>query len=225
MATGIVLLAGSSTRYNSNRPKQFELVNNRPIFDYSISAFIKSPLIEKIVLVTRKDYLDYVRKFYKDESKIIGVIEGGVTRQTSVLLALEFLDGKIDGNEKILIQDAARPFLSSAMIENSVKTLDEYDSCTSASRNKDTLCQSSGEFIDNYVDRTMTFCIETPQGFIYKKLFEAHKRMDVNLYTDDTQLLKSIGIQTKLIISDEVNFKITTLSDMELFKKICEEEE
>lgn len=223
MATGIVLLAGSSTRYNPNNPKQFEIVCGRPLFDYSISTFIKSNQIDKVVLVVKSDHLDYVKSYYSNCEKVVGVIAGGVTRQSSVLLALEFLSSLIKPEEKILIQDAARPLVTEKMIEDVISALDNFESCTIASNNKDTLCISKSNIIEGYVDRNITYRIETPQGFIYKKLFDAHKKMDINLFSDDTQLLQAIGIPTKLILSDTINLKITTLSDMELFKSINRE--
>ena len=224
MAIGIILLAGSSTRYSSVTPKQFELVNNRPLFDYAISTFLANKSISKVVLVTRSDYVDYLKDFYKKKKKIFGVIEGGETRQQSVFNSLSFLENKIKGNEKILIHDAARPLVSDQMINDVIATLDEYKSCTIASLTTNTLCQSHSEVIENYVDRGITFSIETPQGFIYESLFEAHKRMDTNLFTDDTQLLQSVGIKTKLVISKDFNFKITTKSDMELFIRLSAKE-
>lgn len=224
MAIGIILLAGSSTRYSSVTPKQFELVNNRPLFDYAISTFLANKNISKVVLVTRSDYVDYLKDFYKKKKKILGVIEGGETRQQSVFNSLSFLESKIKSNEKILIHDAARPLVSDQMINDVIATLDEYKSCTIASLTTNTLCQSHSETIENYVDRGITFSIETPQGFIYESLFEAHKRMDTNLFTDDTQLLQSVGIKTKLVISKDFNFKITTKSDMELFIRLSAKE-
>lgn len=224
MAIGIILLAGSSTRYNSNKPKQFELVNGRPLFDFAISIFLANKNISKVVLVTRFDYVDYLKKFYNGKKKVFGVIEGGETRQQSVFNALSFLESKVKDSEKILIHDAARPLVSDQMINDVIDALNENKSCTIASLTTNTLCQSHSEYIENYVDRGITFSIETPQGFIYDALFEAHKRMDTNLFTDDTQLLQSVGIKTKLVINKDFNFKITTKSDMDLFIRLSMKE-
>lgn len=217
MAYAIILLSGSSTRFNGETPKQFTLVNGKPLFMYSLDAFLSHPKIEKVVLVTLKNYIDFV-KGYLPSTKPVDVIAGGNTRRESSYFGIKQLNLSANDNSKVLIHDAARPLVTYKMIDDVLNTLDHCCSCTIASSTNNTLIDLEG----NYLDRNLIKSIETPQGFIYCPLLKAHETVNNNA-TDDTMLLKEIGYKTELVMSNSINIKVTNKDDLLIVKAILEE--
>ena len=101
----ILLAAGQSKRFKSNKAKQYILYKNKPIYEHSLDRAIKSGLFKHIVLVVRKKSL--ISKKYP---KIVKIIVGGKERNDSSLLALKYV--KKFKIKKVLIHDAARPNFS-----------------------------------------------------------------------------------------------------------------
>ncbi len=215
MAYAIILLSGSSTRFKGEEPKQFTKINGKPLFMYSLETFLSHPEIERIVLVTLKDYVDYVKEIIPS-NKPIDVISGGNSRRESSYLGIKHLCN-VEGNSKVLIHDAARPLITLRMIDDLLKSLDESNNSTIASEMNNTLIDVNG----NYLNRSKIRTIETPQGFIYSPLLKAHETVTKEV-TDDTMLLNEIGYPTKLVLSNSVNLKVTNKEDILIAKAILE---
>ena len=132
MAYAIILLSGSSTRFNGEKPKQFTLINGKPLFMYSLEVFLKHPEIERVVLVTLKDYIDFVKENINYDKRV-DVIEGGKTRRKSSYLGIKHLDKYVSNDSKILIHDAARPLVTSKMIDNLLEAAEELNETVSRS--------------------------------------------------------------------------------------------
>ena len=112
MNIGIILAAGMSSRYNKKTPKQFdESFNKKMLLEYSVETFLNHSKIDKVILVVPKLYLEKIKN--KFESCL--VIKGGKTRQESSFLGLMACP---ENTTNVLIHDAARPFVSTQIIEN-----------------------------------------------------------------------------------------------------------
>ena len=218
MNYGIILFSGSSVRFNSQTQKQFIEINNKPLFLYSVDVFSSNKNIDALVLVTNVDKMDYVKSLLPRGNKPIYVINGGLTRKESSFNGLKKLkELGVDDNSKVLIHDAARVLITSKMIDECLEALNNNKSVTIARDVTSTITTIEG----NYIDRNSLKEIETPQGFNFIDIYNAHINSNEST-TDDTTLMKNAGIKTKLIIDNSLNIKVTTIEDLEIVKAILE---
>ncbi len=215
--TGILLLAGNSTRYGENRNKNFELVNNKTVLSYSLDIFNNSQYITDIILVARQIDIDTVNSILVEEKyqKPIKIVIGGSSRQESVYNALRETDSDI-----VLIHDGARPCLKSRFIKELIDCMKEYKGATVGVKAKDTIkiVNENNEVVET-TERKNTWLIQTPQCFDKKVLLEMHNKYKNNEnITDDCMLLEIDKYKVKIIEGDYSNIKITTKDDITLVR-------
>lgn len=206
----IVLLAGNSSRFQSDTKKQFFVLKNKPVYLYSIEAFNNSKYIDEIVLVTSKDDLTKIKKETSTFNKVKHVVEGGEVRQESVKRGLDVI--KDDGY--VLIHDAARPLVDDEIISSLIDALKEFDGATPALKVVDTIAKSKDGTIDSFGDRNVFYRIQTPQAFKIKAIKEAHEKFAGKNASDDTTLLCMLNKKVKLVEGKEKLRKITRLEDV-----------
>ena len=193
MNIAVVLAAGKSERLNDiSVPKQLYLLNNVPLFMYSVLTFNNYDDIDYIYIVTNDDCLKAIKQYveqYHLTRKVKDVIIGGTSRQESVYKALLRLkeDG-VNDDDIILIHDAARPMMSRQMVIDNIEGVKKYDAVTTATKVKDTIIKGRDE-LEGFVNREELYQVQTPQSFRYKIIKEAHdKALKENrtMNTDDS---------------------------------------
>ena len=214
--SGIILLAGNSTRYgNSN--KNFEKVNDKYIITYSLEVFNENEFIDDIILVIRKEDLKIVRDIISNMklNKNIQVVFGGKSRGESVYNAISKVNSEI-----VVIHDGARPLIKSDYINNCLYYMNEYKGAIIGVKAKDTIkiVNEFGEIVTS-TKRENTYLAATPQVFDRKILLELYNKYKGIEFTDDASLLESDGYKVKLVDGDYTNIKITTKSDIEIVKE------
>lgn len=229
MNSVIIVAAGNSTRMQSGISKQFIDLGGIPVLIRTLNVFDALPQIDTITVVTRKcdiaDAADLIKKF--GIKKVNAVIEGGETRQQSVMCGLTYLNADKDDN--VLIHDGARPFIRQ---EHILKLLSELEggSCRAAAVGvpvKDTIKQVDiSGFITATPNRDSLISIQTPQCFKYGLIMKGHtKAKNKGLdYTDDCAVIENLTSErVKVVIGDYNNIKITTPEDIPLAEKILGE--
>ena len=225
--TAIVLAAGKGSRMQSDIPKQYMNIEDRPVLYYSLKSFEESS-VDDIVLVTSEDDVScckesIVEKFHIN--KVKDIVAGGSERYWSVKNGL--LAAK--GADYVLIHDAARPCLSVDVIERSIVEVKKCGACTVGVPVKDTIKKVDKECygIDT-PPRDSLWQVQTPQSFLYEDIVMAYRHMETTNdtdITDDTMILERyLGVKTKMIFGDYCNIKITTPEDLsvaEIFLKKC----
>ena len=224
MNVAIILAAGNGTRLSNNIKKQFIKIHNKQLFLFSFDSFCSSN-IDKILIVSSKEDINYVRSLVSSNEKFLDVIAGGETRQQSVKNALDYLKGILADDDVILIHDAARPLIKFPLINEVINKTIEYDCCSLILPIKDTIISLSNNNYESTLERDKLASVQTPQGFKFKIIYEAHLKAIHSSATDDAQLVKSLGFNIHLIKGDEQNFKITTNEDLNYFEYIlgCDE--
>lgn len=223
--TGIVLAAGKGSRMHLETPKQFLMVDEKPLLYYSLKAFEESP-VDDIVVVTNEEYVEFclrdiIEKYHI--TKAGKVVAGGSERYWSVW------NGLVECGETdyVLIHDAARPCLTVKMIQDSILKVEECGACTVGVPVKDTIkiVNEQQEGIDT-PPREFLWQIQTPQSFLYDDLVAAYKKMKCSEdrdITDDTMIIERyLGKKTSVIMGSYCNIKVTTpedLSVVEIFLK------
>ena len=219
MNVAIILAAGNGTRLSNNIKKQFIKIHDKQLFLFSFDSFCSSN-IDKILIVSSKEDINYVRSLVSSNEKFLDVIAGGETRQQSVKNALDYLKGILADDDVILIHDAARPLIKVPLINEVINKTIEYDCCSLILPIKDTIISLSNNNYESTLERDKLASVQTPQGFKFKIIYEAHLKAMHSSATDDAQLVKQLGFNIHLIKGDEQNFKITTNEDLNYFEYI-----
>lgn len=206
----LIVAAGRGARAGGSVPKQYAPLLGKPILRWTLEAFSKHPKVDLIqVAIGPNDQALY-------ETTIAGldllpVLAGGATRQHSVMHGLEALAHRKP--DYVLIHDAARPLVSSKVIDNVIAALDGgADGAVPHVPVADTLRRrENGKWIA--VPREGLLRAQTPQGFQFQPIFEAHRRFSKENLTDDMALAELAGLQVIDVAGEDLNMKVTTPDD------------
>ena len=220
--TAIIPAAGDGERFGEK--KQLKLLNGRPLIFHTIQPFVKSELINEIIVVVPKDNVNQLSRDFKSTitSKKIEVVEGGETRQQSVYNGLRISD---EESKFICVHDAVRPFVTLALIEKVIKASMEHDGAILAAPSTDTIKKVMGDQILETIPREIIWRAQTPQVFSKPALREAIQiAVDEKLEgTDESSILEKIGYQIGFVEGSSLNIKITTKEDWIFAKAIYNE--
>ena len=221
----IIAAAGNSTRYGTGKSKQFLILDNTPVLIKSIQAFEEIDDVKEIIVTARKQDFDIIEDFIAQYGvrKVKHIVEGGATRQDSIYAAVENVDEKAD---LVAVHDGARPLIKRKVIESVIQKADEVDAAACAVPVKDTIkiIDSSGKIVTT-PERDALRAVQTPQVFrlsLYKEAIEKAVS-DGKQYTDDCQLVESMGYPVYLVDGDYENIKITTPDDLLVAEKFLYE--
>jgi 2-C-methyl-D-erythritol 4-phosphate cytidylyltransferase / 2-C-methyl-D-erythritol 2,4-cyclodiphosphate synthase len=208
----LIVAAGSGQRLGGDLPKQYLALAGRSVLRRSIDAFRCHEKIDAIRVVISADHQDLYAQAAAGLD-ILPPVTGGTARQDSVRNGLESLAGM--NPDKVLIHDAARPFVTSDVIEGVLAALDRHSGAIPAVPVIDTLKRGARGVIGGTVDRGGLWRAQTPQGFRFDTILEAHRKLSDRQLTDDAALLEAQGLGVALVPGAEGNFKITTMEDFE----------
>ena len=217
----VIVAAGSGLRFGER--KQIRKLGPKPLYLYSLQSFVDCKLIDEIVLVVPKDLLKTISSEAIKLNKSIKIVEGGKLRQDSVLAGLNTLS--VDC-EIVCIHDAARPFVSNALIKKTINVCNNFDGAIAALPSRDTVkeVQAKDVRINKTIPRETIWLAQTPQTFHTKQLINALLYAHENkiVVTDESTLLESLNYSIAVGEGSVNNFKITTQDDWKLAELILE---
>lgn len=221
MVSAIILAGGKGKRMGSKVSKQYIQLKGKPILYYTLTKFINSHYIDKIILVLPKDEIEYCKENVLDKYslKINKIVEGGKERQDSVYNALK----EVDDSEIILIHDGARPFTKNSIIEDGIKYARRYGAAAPGVTPKDTIKIIDENGFSKFTPvRNTLVAIQTPQVFKAEIIKECHKRIKEEgiSVTDDTMVVERYNNKVYLYEGDYENIKVTTPEDLILAEKL-----
>ena len=218
----VIVAAGSSNRMNGTDKILYNLGGD-PVIVHSIRAFDQHIRIREIIVVTREDLIGKVDELCKQNhfDKVSAVVAGGNNRVESVMKGLDFVS---DNTEIVAIHDGARPFVSSAIISDTIEKAMDYHAAAPAVAVKDTIKTAKNNLVTGTPDRSTLFAVQTPQVFDFDLLRGALvKAMEVKLpITDDCSAVEALGMSVYLTSGSDENIKITTPTDLILAQAIWE---
>jgi len=219
--TAVILGGGTGTRFKGSVPKQFLSVEGRPLIAYTIDAFEQAPSIDAIVAVVPAGWEEQCAADLKpyDFAKLIKVITGGQTRQLSCRQALLYL--KSMPPEIIVVHDAARPLVTTEMVETAVR--EGMGGMTFGLPAKDTIVSCREGAIAQVLPRGELYQVQTPQAFAFETLWEAHeqaKRAGITDAGDDAGLVLQLGKRVQVFPGNPRNIKVTDNRDLELVRPL-----
>ncbi len=216
MSTTIAIVVGGGTgsRFGGDAPKQYRPLAGRAIFRRSLAAFAAHPSIDGVQpVIGAEDGARFAAAC--GDLPVRPAVAGGATRSSSVRAALDALAD--DAPARVLVHDAARPLVSAALIGRVVAALDEHAAVVPGVTVRDTLKRAPAGTIETTVDRTGLVAVQTPQGFAYGLLRDAHARGDDA--TDDAGLVERMGASVHVVEGEMTNLKITEPDDLALAER------
>lgn len=221
---GAVIVAAGSASRMGGIDKVMAQLKGEPMIARTVRSFQQSEVIREIVIVTRQDLVEPIRRLCADMEKVKAVIVGGSSRQESVEAGLQAISGSI---RLVAVHDGARPLISQAVIDRTVRAAHTYGAAVPAIPVKDTVKGVAGGLVTATPDRSMLRAVQTPQVFDLDLLKGALKkaREENAQVTDDSSAVERLGMGVKIVEGDEKNLKVTTPMDLKVAELLLEEKE
>lgn len=227
-----ILAGGKGSRMgNTEMPKQFLMLGSKPIFIHTVEQFILNRRIEKILICCPKQWMAYtkdtIKKYVADAGKVI-VVEGGATRNDTILNGCHYIERHFGINEDdiILTHDAVRPFLNQRIIDDNIDGALKYGATDTVVEAFDTIVHSvDGKIITDIPVRSEMYQGQTPQSFNIKllmKFFASLTEEEKEILTDACKALVLKGIDVHLVRGEVYNIKITTQYDLKVANGLVE---
>jgi len=206
----IIVAGGKGVRMNSEIPKQFLLLKNKPILMHTIEKFSH---FEEIILVLPKYQISFWEALcFTHNFNIPHTIEeGGETRFHSVKNGLE----KVDENAIAAIHDGVRPLISENLINNLIAKTEKGIGVIPIIPLKDSIRKVKREN-SAHMDRGNLFKVQTPQCFLSSEIKEAYTQNFSETFTDDASVFEANGGKITTLLGEEKNLKITTEEDLKI---------
>lgn len=217
----VIVAAGSASRMGGIDKVMAEL-GGKPMVQRTVETFQNTDIIKKIVIVTREDLILPIMELCHGYDKVMAVVAGGSSRQESVNLGLNALAGEC---KLVAVHDGARPLITPAVIDRTVRAANSYGAAAPAVAVKDTIKVVTGGVVESTPDRSTLRAVQTPQVFDYDLLRGALQKAedDGTEVTDDCSAVERLGMSIKIVEGDERNLKVTTPMDLKIAQLLLEE--
>jgi len=216
----VIVAAGSGMRMGGTTPKQFLLINNKPVLYYTLRVFLNAFGDIQIVLVLPVDYTDMGQEIidaYFDKDRI-RIAAGGDTRFQSVKNGLQL----VEDDSIIFVHDGVRCLLTENLIHRCYANAVETGTAIPVITSKDSV-RIVHEEGNDAIDRNKVMLVQTPQTFHSKILLPAFQIDYKEKFTDEASVVEAYGLKVTLVEGEENNIKITTPVDLVIAEKIINE--
>lgn len=216
----IIPAAGVGRRMGTTTPKQYLLLNDKPVLEHTLNVFLNHDAISQIIVAVSKED-EYWSTLSIGKQKSVHKVEGGKERSDSVLNGLKFIETQANDDDWILVHDAARPCLRQQDLSLLINKMSDHSiGGILAVPVRDTMkrADADGHRVETTVARNNLWHALTPQMFRYKMLKDAlEKALDNHQeITDEASAIELAGFQPELIEGHADNLKITRPEDLEL---------
>ena len=211
-SVALIVAAGRGHRFGGEMPKQYTQLDGAPLLRHTVMAFLSQPKIDHVRVVIHPDDMG----LYQAATEGLGLktpIFGGEERQDSVRLGLQQIAD--DAPDFVLIHDGARPYISADVISRVLDALGSAAGAIPTLPLTDTIKRVIDGKIVATEDRFELWRAQTPQGFRYSDILNAHLKLTGQSLTDDAAICEAVGLNVVRVDGDDTNVKITTLSDIQ----------
>jgi 2-C-methyl-D-erythritol 4-phosphate cytidylyltransferase/2-C-methyl-D-erythritol 2,4-cyclodiphosphate synthase len=205
----VVVAAGAGLRAGQPLPKQFAPWRGKPVVRHSVEALVNAGISPIVVCIP--EGAEAIA-----EAALAGLdvqlVTGGATRQASVLAGLEALASHSPA--LVLIHDAARPVLPTAVIDRLITALDSYAGAIPVLPVVDSLAHDVNGLMGDPADRAALRRVQTPQAFRFPDILAAHRQWSGAAGAgDDAQVAQAAGLAVAMVEGDEALHKLTFAAD------------
>lgn len=210
----ILVAAGRGRRLGGEIPKQYIPLHGACALRRSVDLFLSLEEVGRVLPVIHPDDATLCSEALAGVSdiRLMPPVNGGDTRADSVRKGLEALE--THRPFKVLIHDAARPFVPRRVVLDVIAALDASEGAFAAMPVVDALWSSEGDMAVAPVPRDRLWRAQTPQGFDFAQILEAHRNHDGS-GADDVAVAREAGMRVRIVPGTEGNYKITTQDDLE----------
>jgi 2-C-methyl-D-erythritol 4-phosphate cytidylyltransferase/2-C-methyl-D-erythritol 2,4-cyclodiphosphate synthase len=211
----VIVAAGRGERAGASTPKQYRPIGGEPMIRATLRAFLAHPRIDFVQPVINPNDRDTYQHAIAGLKDLLPPVAGGVTRQASVLAGLEALASRSPG--LVLIHDAARPFVSAALIDRAIGAGRTCGAAVPGITLADTVKSiDDSAAVTETLDRGRLRIVQTPQAFTFHLILEVHRRAAAaqhESFTDDAALAEWAGQRVSVFEGEVANLKVTTTDD------------
>ena len=212
----VIVAGGVGRRMGGALPKQYLLLDGIPVLMHTIAKFSNCGNVE-VVVVLHEEMQDYWRQLCKQYAftKSHHIVSGGESRFQSVKCGVDFVLSNVDNVEEciVAIHDAARPLISTAMIQQAFLETAEKKATIVATISVNSVRE--GDKAQNKTkDRSKIWMVQTPQTFTADILQQAFLQKESPAFTDDAAVVEKLGYPIHIIEGDYRNIKITYPEDI-----------
>lgn len=206
----IIPAGGTSSRFGKSN-KLLEKIGEKEVIKYTVEAFEKSN-VDEIIICANISIIEDLQRILSDCKKV-RIIEGGASRQESVFNGIKACEC-----DYVLIHDAARPMITTDLINTAIDEVVFKNALTVATKTIDTIKEVVDGKIVKTIDRSKLYNTQTPQAFRYDLIREAHEKLSGQNFTDDAGMLEALGQMVYILNGSYKNIKITTQNDIDIAK-------
>jgi|SRR5690606_2909749 len=225
-----ILAGGKGTRMgNVPMPKQFLLLNEKPILVHTVEKFLLNSRLNKIIIATPKEWINHTRDIFekfKINLPTIEIIEGGLDRNDTISNIINYIDESygLNPDDILVTHDAVRPFVTHRIIDQNIDEGLKYGAVDTVIEAVDTIVESQdNEFITSIPIRNHMYQGQTPQTFNIMKLRELYSKLtddEKQILTDACKIFTIKGEKVKLLRGEIFNIKVTTPYDLNVANSI-----
>lgn len=209
----IIVAAGMGSRSGLQSPKQFARMGNRAVLAHSYATLAAHPSVDMVIVAIGAGQENMAKAALAPVTDSPILVQGGETRRDSVRAALEALNDE-GSVTRVLIHDAARPFVPAKVMDELTRALDEHEGAVPALPLADTLVRGESGVMGAALEREGLYRVQTPQAFHFGTIFRAHRSVPADTaVTDDAGLLRALDIPVALVEGDAMLEKLTYPAD------------
>lgn len=228
MTVAIVIAGGVGSRMGTNIPKQFVLVEGKPVLFYTLEAFEKHPLVDAIELVLIEGWEKDVEQWKEqyDISKLKWIVKGGSSAQESIRNGVFGLEDKCAADDVVIIHDGIRPLVDSEVLDDVIAKARQFGTgVTSMPYNEQIFLvdEKDSTITSKYIPRETLRRVATPQAYrfdlldrAYQEAFEKKIGIYGSSYTNT--MMTELGHELHFAAGSDKNLKLTTPGDLEIFR-------
>jgi len=215
----IIVAGGSGTRMGSDIPKQFLMLNGKPVLMHTLEAFYHTSVQPRLILVLAANYRSQWEQLCMEHSFYIphDLVNGGESRFHSVKNALDIIDEFAD--TLVAIHDAVRPLVNKEIIEESFRHAGKHGNAITAVKSRDSVRQLKNK-VSSSIDRNEIYLVQTPQTFKFSQLKKAYTQTYDSKFTDDASVVERAGMPINMVEGNYQNIKITFREDIAIAEAI-----
>lgn len=234
MTYGVILAGGVGSRMGGEKPKQYLNLKGKPIIIYTIEKMVTCPAFEKVIILCPAKWVEHTKNLISRHipgAEKIAVIEGGDTRNETIMNAIDFIEaeGRLDSDTIIVTHDSVRPFVTHRILKENIEACKAFDACDTVIPATDTIVEAANKkTISNIPNRDIMYQGQTPQSFKAMKLRSLYNELtaeEKEILTDAAKIFVLKGEQVALVNGETFNIKITYPYDLRVAKALLEDEE
>lgn len=221
MVSAVIFAGGVGARMKSQDiPKQFLVVDGKPIIIRTLEVFSTHEEVDEIVVACLESWIPTLEKQIKEFGirKVRAIVPGGENGHGSIHNGLMEAAKTAKDDDIVLICDGVRPMITEKLVSDCIRETRAYENAVPVTRSIDSVLESfDGSSCKKSYERKNMFITQAPQGYTFRKILWAHEEAEKRGITNpisSCELLLELGEEIHIFIGERQNIKVTTPEDL-----------